>query len=166
MTDTTGATSTETGTSTEGDAFTPPATQADLDALLDAERAKFADYSDLKAKATEFESVKAKFDEAAGKLTAAEKLAEERATALAEKETALAGAELKALKATVAAVKGVPVKSLVGTTEDELNAHADELLAWKGVPRGPKRQSKSGLAGAESTSTDPKDRAAAALRNL
>lgn len=53
----------------------------------------------------------------------------ERAEA-AEKRAA--AAETDSLRARVAAAKGIDVGLLTGTTEDEINASADALLAWKG----------------------------------
>ncbi|WP_141217817.1 hypothetical protein [Rhodococcus sp. 06-156-3C] len=166
MTDTNGAENANEGASNAGDAFTPPATQADLDALLDAARteaaAPFADYDDFKAKAAELATAQTTLEEVTGKLTAAE--AEKAAL-----QTSLTDAELKTLKATVAANKGVPVASLVGATEDELNASADVLLQWKGTgprPVPPKRQSRSGTQGNDGGGLSVRERAAAALRNL
>lgn len=45
--------------------------------------------------------------------------------------------QAEALKAQVAASKGVPADLLSGTTEDELNAAADRLLAFKGATPAP-----------------------------
>lgn len=67
----------------------------------------------------------------------------EKAQARAEAaEKAMQEASLKALRAEIAAAKGVPVNLLSGTTEDELNAAADALLAFKGTT--PKAPSKDG----------------------
>ena len=73
---------------------------------------------------------------------AAKRLAEiEEASKTAEQKQAETLANLQAenarlmaesLKAQVAAAKGVPADLLAGTTEDELNAAADRLLAFKG----------------------------------
>jgi len=62
------------------------------------------------------------------KKTDAQKAAD-RITAL---ESENAGLKADALKSRVAAAKGVPVELLTGTTEAELNAAADKLLAFKG----------------------------------
>lgn len=45
--------------------------------------------------------------------------------------------DLKAVKADVAVAKGVPASLLSGTTEDELNASADALLAFRGEVKPP-----------------------------
>ena len=112
--------------------FTPPASQADLDKLLEAERARFADYDDLKTKA-------AKFDEAENANKTELQRAQEAAQ-LAEKRAA--DAEARVLRADVAAAKGVPAALLSGTTKAELEARADALLAFKGNP--PKAAPPSG----------------------
>lgn len=61
--------------------------------------------------------------------TEAQKLADRLAAAEAK---ALA-AEVKALRSEIAQAKGVPAGLLTGSTEDELNAAADALLAFKGT---------------------------------
>lgn len=99
----------------------------------------------------------------------------ERAEA-AEKQAA--EATFSALRTKVAAAKGVPASSLTGTTEDELTASADELIAWRDQnkpatpPPAPKRTPtsggglKSGATNSENTSHDPKALAAEAVRRL
>lgn len=98
----------------------------------------------------------------------------ERAEA-AEKQAA--AAQFSAMRTKVAAAKGVPASSLTGTTEEELNASADELIAWRdankpAAPPAPKRNPASGSglkSGASSTETinhDPKAAAAEALRRF
>ena len=63
----------------------------------------------------------------------------EKAVARAEAaEKAAAEAASKVLRADVAAAKGVPANLLSGTTQDELEAAADALLAFKGAtPKAP-----------------------------
>ncbi|AHY26832.1 scaffolding protein [Mycobacterium phage ZoeJ] len=84
-------------------------------------------------------------------------------------------AEFTSLRNKVAAAKGVPASSLTGKTEDELNASADELIAWRDQhkpPAPPKRSPaqggglKSGATGNGNTNSDPKAAAAEALRRL
>lgn len=93
----------------------------------------------------------------------------------AEAERAVAAAEQHALRIKVSAEKGVPAERLAGTTEDELRASADELIAWRDefikASTPPKRIPssdglKSGASGAESTNPDPKAAAAEALRRM
>lgn len=121
--------------------YEPPATQAELDEIIEArlaaERARYADYDDLKAKA-------ARLDEAeqAGK-TELQKAQEKLEAALAEntalKTRALAG-EVAAAKNEVAAAKKLPAGAaefLAGTSRAELEASADQLLALL-APQTPK----------------------------
>ena len=101
-------------------------TQAELDRIvadrLKREQSKYADYVDVKAKAEKFDEV-----EAASK-SEAEKLAEKLAAA----EKRASDAERNALRLEVATAKGLTpaqAKRLVGTTKEELDADADDLLA-------------------------------------
>ena len=121
-------------TPTQGAPAEKTFTQSEMDAILGdrlkRERAKYADYNDLKAKA-------AKFDEA----EAASKSELEKAVERAEKaEQALAdikaAAEVAALRAEVAKEKGVDAELLRGTTREELEEHADAIKAFAGnAPR-------------------------------
>ena len=65
--------------------------------------------------------------------TEAQKLADRLAAAEAKAQAA----ELKALRSEIAQAKGVPAALLTGSTEDELNASADALLAFRGAPTKP-----------------------------
>jgi len=99
-----------------------------IQARIARERAKFADYDDLKAKAakfTEWENAqKTEAQKAQERLEAAERRAAEL--------------ELKVIRAEVAAEKGVPAELLTGSTRDELIASADALIEFKGTqPTGP-----------------------------
>lgn len=109
---------------TQQSAYTPPATQADLDRIVESrlqrERAKYAGFDDLKAKAT-------KFDE----LEQANKTELEKATSRADKaEKELAQARAAQLRTEVAIAKQLPAElaqRLSGTTREELEADADKL---------------------------------------
>lgn len=114
--------------------FKAPASQEELDriiqARLDRERKKLPnDYDDLKAKAQKY----AEWEEA--NKTEAQKTADRLAAI--ERENA----ELKTgkLRAEVAAAKGVPASLLTGSTQEELEAAADALIAFRGEqkPAGP-----------------------------
>ncbi len=106
--------------------------QEDLDKVIQAriarERAKFTDYDDLKAKANKFaefeESQKTEAQKAQERLEAAEKRASEL--------------ELKATRAEVAAAKGVPAELLTGSTQADLEAAADALIAFRGQQADPR----------------------------
>lgn len=92
--------------------------------------------TDWKAEARKWES-RAKENSAAAKRLAeieeANKTAEQKqAEALENLRAENARLLVESLKAQVAAAKGVPADLLAGTTEDELNAAADRLLAFKG----------------------------------
>jgi len=113
-------------TNEQGKSFEPIASQEALDKIVQArvarERAKFADYDDLKDQAAKFaefeESQKTEAQKTADRLAAAEKRAAEL--------------EAKAARAEVAAAKGVPASLLTGNTVEELEASADALIAFKG----------------------------------
>ncbi|SEC54730.1 capsid assembly scaffolding protein Gp46 family protein [Arthrobacter woluwensis] len=111
----------------EPKAFVPPATQEDLDRIvgqrLARERDKYADYEELKAKAEQF----TKLEEA--NKTELQK-ATERAEQLAKENATL---QATALRASVAAAKGVPENLLSGGTREEIEAAADALLAFRGT---------------------------------
>lgn len=106
--------------------FAAITSQEDFDKAIQAriarERAKFADYEQVKAEAAELakirESQKSEAEKAQERLEAAERRAAEL--------------ELKATRAEVAAAKGVPAGLLTGSTQDELEASADALIAFRG----------------------------------
>lgn len=106
--------------------FKAPATQDELNEIVEKrlarERAKYSDYKDLKAKAEQFDAVEE------GKKSELEKIA---AKASKAEERALK-AEQALLKSEVAREKGVPVALLHGSTKEELEAAADELIAFRG----------------------------------
>lgn len=119
-------------TNEQGSTFEPIASQEALDKIVQTriarERAKFADYNEIKAKADKLaqfeESQKTEAQKSQERLEAAEKRAAEL--------------ESKATRAEVAAAKGVPVALLSGSTQEELEAAADALIAFKGEqPTGP-----------------------------
>lgn len=105
-------------------------TQAEMDAViadrLRRERAKYADYEDLKAKA-------AKFDEAeeAGK-TDLQRAREEAETYRARADALQRDIDARNARDKVAAEKGVPASLLTGTTEEECAAQAEAMLKWRG----------------------------------
>jgi len=110
----------------EPETWTPPATEEEFEKILGnrvyRERAKYADYEDFKAKATEFD-----------KAQEASKSDIEKASARAEKaEKELEAVRLESVRSSVALAKSLTptqAKRLVGTTREELEADADELLA-------------------------------------
>lgn len=136
--------------------FAPPASQEELDRIITArlnrEREKFAGFDDLKAKA-------AKWDEA----EEANRSELEKVQTLAQQEKARAdAAELRALRAEVSATKGVPVNLLAGATKEDLEASADQALAWRGEQASAKSIVKT-LTPGNGSATDKSVAAGAAL---
>lgn len=104
-------------------------TQAEVDAIvgdrLKRDRAKYADYDDIKAKAEKFDAL-----EEASK-TELQK-ATERVTSLeAELETLKNANVLREIRSKVAEETGVPMTLLTGTTEEDCRAQADAVLKFK-----------------------------------
>ena len=119
------------------DEFKAPSSQEELDRIiqgrLDRERKRFADYDDLKVRAAKLAEIESANQTEAEKVQARLDAAEKRAVEL----------ESKALRAEVAAAKGVPSVLLTGSTQEELEAAADALLAFRGEqkPAGPSSSS-------------------------
>lgn len=133
----------DTTTPAEGGTTTPSGaektfTQADVERIiadrLKRERDKYADYDDLKAKAAEADTSRSDLQKLTDRVTAAEKRA--------------ADAEAKQLRAEVAQAKGLSAaqaKRLTGTSKEELEADADELLeAFGGKKDAPKPEGEGG----------------------
>jgi hypothetical protein len=132
-------------TAAEVKAFEAITSQDDFDARiqarLDRERKKIpTDYEELKAKAQKFaeweEANKTEAEKVQARLDAAEKRAVEL--------------ESKALRAEVAADKGVPAALLTGSTQEELEAAADALIAYRGDAK-PAAPSSSAIARTNAT---------------
>ena len=106
--------------------WTPPATQDELNRIIadriTREKAKYADYADLKTKASEFD-----------KLADAQKTETQRALERAEAaERALAESQSAALRLSVIARHGIPAEYqefVSGGSEDELEARATKVKA-------------------------------------
>jgi len=122
---------------TADESFKAPASQDELDRIiqgrLDRDRKRFADYDDLKARADKLAEIESANQTEAEKVQARLDAAEKRAAEL----------ESKALRAEVAAAKGVPSALLTGSTQEELEAAADALIAFRGEqkPAGPSSSS-------------------------
>lgn len=140
--------------------FQPITSQEQLNALLGdrlaRERAKFADYDELKAKAE-------KFDEAEkANLSELEKATEANTKLQAE----LDALKLANLRHEVAAAKGLApaaAKHLVGSNREELEASADELAALIGSTK--QQAPMSRLAG-QQPNPDPRAAELAFVDNL
>lgn len=145
----------------EGKTFT----QADVDRIvqerLAKEKGKYADYDELKAKAAKVDELETSKKSDLDKLT-------EQIEGLKRSQ---ADTEARALRAEVATAKGLnaaQAKRLAGTTREELEADADEIIEAFPVskesdstkPSPPSRQPKPDLRGGgdpndEPTETDP-----------
>lgn len=168
------ATAADAGADTEADKG--DATEIDLEqypadhplvTAFNAQKAKladthkrYADYDALKAKAE-------KFDQAE---QAAKSDAEKQAEALANLQRENESLKVAALRAEVAATKGVDPDLLTGSTKEELEAAADKLLAWKGgtAPQLPGNKRTAGpvsqVQSPEETREDRKKRLAEAYK--
>ncbi|MFT3971703.1 MAG: hypothetical protein QM695_15865 [Micropruina sp.] len=115
-------------------AFTPPATQADLDRIIGErvarERAKYGDYGDLKAKAAKFDEVEAASKSELQKAIERAEAAEKKATEFESRQQITAWAKQVSEKT------GVPADALRGSTLEELEAHAAQVKAL--IPEAPK----------------------------
>lgn len=136
------------------DPQTPTTAPAEAPTAQDAEPKTFdADYvSKLRQEAAKYRT------EAKANADAAKRLAEieeaqktetqKLADRLAAAEKRAQDAELKALRSEIAQAKGVPAALLTGSTEDELNASADALIAFRGsAPKPPAAPPAEGVQG-------------------
>ena len=99
-------------------------TQDDVNRIVAKRVAKYADYDELKQKA-------AKFDEQVEAGKSELQKATERANNLQSELDALKQAEtIRTMREEVANAKGIPAKLLTGTTAEECEAQAAELLSW------------------------------------
>lgn len=107
-------------------------TQEELNAIAAEERRKtaekFADYDDLKAKAAKLDQAE---QENQTELQKAIARAEKAEKAAADERAGREAAERMSLSATVAAEKGVPASHISGSTREELEKSADQLIAWR-----------------------------------
>ena len=131
-------TSQETTTQNAEPTTTQPQTftQDDVNRIVAKRVAKYADYDELKQKA-------AKFDEQVEAGKSELQRATEKASSLQAELDALKQAEsIRVMREEVASAKGIPVKLLTGTTAEECEAQAADLLAWaektgSGYPKVP-----------------------------
>lgn len=134
--------------------------QADVDRIvqdrLAKEKAKVADYDELKAKAEELDKLKASSQSDLEKLT-------EQIDGLKKSQ---AETEQRALRAEVATAKGLTAaqaKRLAGSSREELEADADEIIeafpvsSTESTPKGgpPSRQPKPALRGGGDPTEEP-----------
>ena len=124
-------------TEPKADDWKAPATQDELDHIIEGrlarERAKFSDYDDVKAKAAEFDKAQEASKTEVQKAAERAKKAEQELTAVRSEANRNAVALAKGLTPTQA-------KRLVGSTREELEADAEELLKdLKADPSNPPR---------------------------
>ena len=111
-------------------------TQDDVNRIVAKRVAKYADYDELKQKA-------AKFDEQVEAGKSELQKATEKATSLQAELDALKQAEaIRVMRDEVANAKGIPARLLTGTTAEECEAQAADLIAWvektgSGYPKVP-----------------------------
>lgn len=138
----------DNGGSTGG--YTPPATQEDFNKIVEArlqrERAKFADYDDLKTKASEYDKERERAEAAERKAAAYE----------AKEQVAAWASEI---------VKGssIPANALRGSTKEELTEHFEVL---KGIAPAPAQRRGTPPGKQRADGEKPGSRAAQALRDL
>ena len=141
-----------------GSTYTPPATQADLDRIvenrLQRERQKYADYDTLKEKAERVDTITADRDSWKSRAKEAEA---KNATYEREKQVATWANE-------VAKETGVPAELLTGSTKEEMEEQAARLGKYINVSApyvGSDGKNPSATAG-----TSARDQFAAALEGL
>lgn len=110
-------------------------TQGELNAIvadrISEVKEKYADYDDLKAKATKYDEA-----EEASK-SELQKITESRDALQAELDNLKREATVRQTRDKVAESKGVPAHLLTGSTEEECNAQADAILAFAKKPDYP-----------------------------
>lgn len=142
----------------QGSTYTPPATQADLDRIIEGrlsrERAKYADYDQLKADSEQLGTVVAERDDYKSQLDTANK----------ELETLRQEKQVHEWAAEVAQETGVPAEALRGETKEEMAAHAATLKKYMSgsAPVVP----GDGKSPSAQAATSPRDQFAAALEGI
>ena len=137
----------------DSDGFEPITSQEHLDRVLakrlERERAKFADYDDLKVKADQFDQLDQTSKTAADDAAASLQTEKDRAD-LAQREL---------LRLQVAVEKAVPasaIKFLTGDTREDIEASAQDVLNLMGEsskPRPPRPDPNQGRSGEGAAST-------------
>ena len=144
----------------EASDFEPIASQDEFDkrvsARLARERAKFADYDQLKSKVEEIESAsKSEVQKALDKVN--------------QLQSELESERFNAIRSQIASTKGVPAHRISGATQEELESSADAYLAEVAdltKARAPKKTGLSSGATGTDNRLDPKDKAAAMLQQM
>lgn len=118
--------------------YTPPATQEELNDIIESrlnkERKKYADYSELKEKVQKFEEAQEKNRTDAERIEALEKKIKAAEARSAELERAQ---QLESWKKEVAKKTGIPAEALRGDSLEDLEAHASVLKTVYKQPAAP-----------------------------
>lgn len=139
--------------------FEPITSQEQLDKLIGGVHARYKkQLGELKSKADKLDELE----------DASKSEAQRNAERIAALETELATERQNTLRHNIARDKGVPAHRITGTTKEELEESADNYLAEVAeLTKAPRQKSSTGLkSGATNSDSrmDPKERAAAALR--
>lgn len=140
--------------------FKPITSQDELNRLIgdriNSVKSKFADYDDLKAKASQLDEIeqanKSELDKERERAEAAEK----RATA----------AERSSLQTRVATEFGVPLEVVHGDDEEQMRQSAQKVLEWRDSGKKSPPPPKSLKSGSSGDGGEGGSRAAAALRQM
>lgn len=142
------------GRSRGDEGFTPITSQEQLNRLIgeriNAVKTQYADYADLKAKAT-------KFDEAENKSKSELQRATDERDAAVKERDALRHVQLQLDVGTAKGLTPAQAKRLVGSTKEELEADADAFkadLAANGKPAPPKPNPAQGQGGEKPSGGD------------
>jgi histone H3/H4 len=126
---------------------------------LARERAKYADYTDLKSKAAEFDRLQ----------EASKSEVQKVSERMAQLEKELESERFNNVRTAVASAKGVPAHRISGSTVEELESSAESYLAEVSElskAQKPKATSyKSGATGSDSR-MDPKAKSAAMIQQI
>lgn len=137
--------------------YTPPATQEDLNALVEArlksERKKYEGFDDLKAKAAQFDELQAKNQTEADRIA---KLESEFAATKARAEALEQANRVAAWRSEIAKSTGIPADALRGDTKEDLEAHAKVLAEAFKTPPAP-RLDKDGKNGGDPATDSKKE---------
>lgn len=124
--------------------YAPPATQEDLNRIIadrvSRERAKYADYADLKSKAAEYDKVQESAKTEMQKLTERAEAAERRVAEFESRDQVAEWAK------EITKDSPVPPEALRGSTREDLQAHFDQLNSFI-APPATTDQTPKGLVG-------------------
>lgn len=145
----------------QGGSFTPPNSQAELDALIASATSKFADYAELKAKAEKFDAAEA------ANLSEVEKATKRAEEAEAKVQAFEAAAQRSTWAQEIVKDSSIPADVLRGNTKEELENHFKQLTALvEAKPGGTAPRITSTPPGKRTGSDKAPSRAVEALRAL